>query len=970
MTGVNRLAEPRGMLIDRSRVIDFTFEDTSYQGYAGDTIASALAAHDRWLLSRSFKYHRPRGVLTMAGQDANTLVTVDGDANVSADSTQVRNAMRVYGQNYKGSLDRDRHARLGRFSKFLPVGFYYKTFYKPRGSWEKRWAPMIRKFSGLGRIDPTIEPGYYDKQYKFYDVAVIGGGPAGLRAAQIAGDAGAEVLLVDENVELGGSLNFGRLDVAGSGAMQSRSRMVAEVNAMDNIEIMTNAVCNGWFSDNWLPIIQGRRLYKTRAKEVILCTGVLEQQAIFRNNDLPGIMMGSAAQRLIRLYGVRPGKRAVVLAGNNDGYAVALDLIDSGTDVAAIVELRDEPVYDEIARAVTVKGVKVYENHAVFQVFAEKGNRHLSEVEVRQIVGQGQVAQHGERIKCDLLCMSVGYTPAYQLPCQAGAKLDYDDHTALFSIHGLPDHLQIAGSVNGVWDYQEILSDAEFSAYTALKRLDCDASIPPKTINTRISPNFHWPIFPHPKGKEFVDYDEDLQLVDIVNATKDGYEDIQLVKRYSTVGMGPSQGRNSALATARIVAWSTGRTVAQTGVTTARPPYAAERIAHNAGRSFYPERHTSMHHRHIEAGAQMLMAGTWWRPAFYGPKGERDRCITEEATDVRNNVGLVDVSTLGGLEVRGPDAGEFLNRMYTFAFVKQPVGRSRYVVMTNEHGVVIDDGVACRFHEQHYYVTATTGGVERVYQTMLRWRAQWQLDVDVAHVTAAWCGVNIAGPKSRQVLATLCDDVDLSADAFPYMGVREGTVAEIPARLMRVGFVGELGFEVHVPQHYGERLWDAMMEAGQSEGIRPFGIETQRLLRLEKGHIIIGQDTDAMSHPAEVHLAWAISRKKPFFIGGRSIEEINKQPRSRKLAGFVVDDLDAPIPLESHLVLDGNKMTGRVTSCYFSPTLGKPIGLAYMTPEQSIPGSSITIKSSGGVYVTAKVVELPFYDPENKRQEM
>ena len=315
MTGVNRLAEPRGMLIDRSSVIDFTFENTSYQAYAGDTIASALAAHDRWLLSRSFKYHRPRGVLTMAGQDANALVTVDGDANVSADSTQVRNAMQVFGQNYKGSLDHDRHARLGRFSKFLPVGFYYKTFYKPRGSWEKRWAPMIRKFSGLGRIDPTLEPGYYDKQYKFYDVAVIGGGPAGLRAAQIAGKAGAEVLLIDENMELGGSLNFGRLDVTGSLAMESRSGMVAEVSAMDNVEIMTNAVCNGWFADNWLPIIRDRRLYKTRAKEVILCTGVLEQQAVFRNNDLPGVMMGSAAQRLIRLYGVRPGKRAVVLAG-------------------------------------------------------------------------------------------------------------------------------------------------------------------------------------------------------------------------------------------------------------------------------------------------------------------------------------------------------------------------------------------------------------------------------------------------------------------------------------------------------------------------------------------------------------------------------------------------------------------------------------------------------------------------------
>jgi len=377
-----------------------------------------------------------------------------------------------------------------------------------------------------------------------------------------------------------------------------------------------------------------------------------------------------------------------------------------------------------------------------------------------------------------------------------------------------------------------------------------------------------------------------------------------------------------------------------------------------------------MHHRHLEAGAQMLLAGVWLRPAYYGPKDERDRCMSEESLNVRNNVGLVDVSTLGGIDVRGPDAGEFLNRIYTFAYVKQQVGRGRYVAMTNEQGVVIDDGVACRFHEHLYYVTATTGGVDRVYQDMLRWNAQWRLNVDIGHVTNAWCGVNIAGPRSRDVLAKLCTDVDLSAEGFPYMGIREGRVAGIPARLLRVGFVGELGYEVHVPQHCGEALWDAMMEAGQAEGIRPFGIETQRLLRLEKGHIIVGQDTDAMSHPGEVHLAWAIARKKPFFVGGRSIQEIESRPLRRKLAGFVVNDLDAPIPQESHLVLRDTAMTGRVTSCYFSPTIGKPIGLAFMAPDQAVPGQTVTIRSTGGVLVSAEIVELPFYDPENKRQEM
>ena len=467
-----------------------------------------------------------------------------------------------------------------------------------------------------------------------------------------------------------------------------------------------------------------------------------------------------------------------------------------------------------------------------------------------------------------------------------------------------------------------------------------------------------------------MDFDEDLQIADIINATGDGYEHIQLVKRYSTVGMGPSQGRHSALATARIVAKATGRTVAETGVTTARPPFAPERIGHCAGRNFYPARRSSMHRRHLEAGAQVLLAGAWYRPAYYGPVEKRDELIQNEVRNVRNNVGIVDVSTLGGIEVRGCDAGEFMNRIYTFGFLKQPVERSRYALLTNEAGVVIDDGIACRLHEKHYYVTATTGGVDRVFQSMLRWNAQWRLDVDIANVTSAYCGVNVAGPESRNVLMKVCNDVDLDAESFPYMGVRTGTINDIPVRLLRVGFVGELGYEIHAPQRHGEALWDALMEAGQEFGMQPFGIEAQRLLRLEKGHIIIGQDTDAMTHPKEVQMGWAVSRNKPFFVGSRTVTELEKAPLTRVLAGFVIEDSNAPAPEESHLVLKGEKMCGRVTSSYFSPTLNKQIGLAYIPPESADPGSEIVIKSTGGVRIIARIVELPFYDPDTERQTM
>jgi sarcosine oxidase subunit alpha len=418
------------------------------------------------------------------------------------------------------------------------------------------------------------------------------------------------------------------------------------------------------------------------------------------------------------------------------------------------------------------------------------------------------------------------------------------------------------------------------------------------------------------------------------------------------------------------VARETGRDLAAMTVTTQRPPYTPEKFGHLAGRIFDPERRTAMHHRHLELGAQMMPAGVWWRPAYYGPKSERDAAIRNEVNAARNNVAIIDVSTLGGLDVRGPDAAEFLNRMYTFTYTKLAVGKSRYVLMTDQAGVITDDGVACRFSDEHFYVTATTSGVDAVYRSMLQWNAQWRLDVDVANVTAAYAGVNIAGPKSRAVLQKLCQDIDLSAEAFPYLGVREGTVAGIPARLLRVGFVGELGYEIHVPYGYGEALWDALIDAGQPEGIRPFGVEAQRVLRMEKGHIIVSQDTDGLTNVWEADMPWALAKTKPFFVGGRSTTIMGKMPLLRKLVGFTLDDPTLPCPEECHLVIRNGEIVGRVTSAVNSPTVGKVVGLAYVHPDDATPDSKIHIKVDGGRMIEGRVVKLPFYDPEGKRQEM
>jgi sarcosine oxidase subunit alpha len=956
-----------GLLIDRERPLHFQFDGQACQGFAGDSIASALLGSGRWLLSRSFKYHRPRGPLSMAGQDANTLVQLPDEPNVLADLEAARDGLVVEGQNFNGSLAHDRDAYLGKFSRFMPVGFYYRSFYKPKGMW-KVWEPLIRKKAGLGVLDLGFRPQYYDKAYLFVDLAVIGAGPAGLRAALDAANAGAKVLLIEQQPVLGGSLTYARFDIAGTRATGLRQELLAAVEGHPNIQVLLEATCNGWFTDNYLPVIQHKRLYKVRASRCLVAAGAFDQPVVFRNNDLPGVMLTSAAQRLMKLYAVKPGQRAVILTGHDDGYLAALDLQEQGVAVAAVVDMRAAPADAAMAAELKRRDIPVHLGSTVYEALHEAGMRHVSGVDIRPITGQGKVGPHGLRLACDLLCMSAGYMPVYQLLCQAGGKLAYDVNRDEFAISNLPAGLDIAGSVNGRHALGNVLADATRGAADALAALGLEAPVQP-VFSAEAKVNFPWPIFPHPKGKDFVDFDEDLQVRDIVNATRSGYRDVQLVKRFSTVGMGPSQGRHSALPTARLVAHATGRSISETGVTTARPPFQAEKLAHVAGRAFDPYRQTPMHRRHLEAGAKMMPAGLWQRPAYYGKPEERERCMQEEARHVREKVGLIDVSTLGGLDVRGPDAAELLERLYTFGFAKLAIGRTRYALMTNEHGVVIDDGVCARLGEQHFYVTATTSGVDRIYQQMLKWNAQWRLDVDVTNVTAALAAVNLAGPLSRQVLAKVCDDVDLSAEAFRYLGVRQGNVAGIAARILRVGFVGELGYEVHVPARHAERLWDALMQAGAGLGIRPFGVETQRLLRLEKGHVIISQDTDGMTHPAEIDMQWAMGRKKPFFVGKRSIEILEAQPLKRKLVGFTLPK-GSPQPLEGHLVLDGADISGNVTSCEYSQTLGQIIGLAYAGAHQAKPGMHIPIRVEGGKIVQAQVVKLPFYDPENIRQEV
>ncbi len=954
-----RLPQPWGQLIDSEHPLAFTFEGERVVGYAGDTVSSALLGQGQWLQGRSLKYHRPRGPFTLNGDDANTLVQLPEEPNVPAEHVGAAEGLRVQGQHYSGSLKRDRARINERLARFLFVGFYYHAFYRPRGIWNF-WERFIRRAAGLGRVDTRAPHRYYDKDFDFCDVAVIGSGPAGLAAAIAAADEGADTILIERESTLGGALNYGRFDGPGTAAQREHDQLVPRVREHANIRIRTETTCTGRFADNLLALVHGQRLTKLRTGQVVVATGAIPQPAVFRYNDLPGICSGSGALRLMHRFGVRPGRRAVCLTSNADGYGVALALADAGVEVAAVVDTRHHPELDPRVNAVHSKGIAVHPGSAVMH--AVERNQHVAGVRIVSRERTGQTSAPGIDFECDLVTIDVGETPAVSLVAHAGADVSYSTASAGLTVRALPRGMHIAGSVAGPASLATAGTEGDAAGRAAAAGQP--GAVPDASERDGPS-NDPWPIFEHPQGKEFVDFDEDLTVADLRNAVSEGFDSIELVKRFSTVGMGPSQGRTAHVNAVRIVADALGQPVEGARASTNRPPATPEKFGHLAGRAFDPVRYTPIHQRHLDAGAHMMVAGPWWRPAYYG--SDRETSMRAEVRAVRENVGLIDVSTLGGIEVRGPDAAEFMNRMYTFAYRKQPTGRTRYLLMTDDTGSVVDDGVAARFSEDHFYVTATTGGVENVYRRMLWWNAQWRLDVDLANVTAAYAGINIAGPNARRVVEALDSDIDFSAEAFPHLEARTGQLAGIPVRALRVGFVGELGYELHCPTGYGEALWDRLFEAGRSYGIQPFGVEAQRTLRLEKGHIIVGQDTDNLTHPSEAGMGWAVQRRKPFHVGAPAIAAREQHTPTRRLVGFQLPIETDPLPEESHLVMENDQITGRVTSVAWSPTLGRPIGLAFVGPDRAEPGNPFTIKAQGGRFIEAEVVSTPFVDPDNER---
>jgi|RhiMetdeSRZDD1v2_1073273.scaffolds.fasta_scaffold109649_2 sarcosine oxidase, subunit alpha len=965
---INRLPPQPGEWIDRNRRVRFWVEDREVVGFEGDTISTALWANGIRILGRSFKYHRPRGIWSLANTDCNGVFESAEETNIRSDTTLITEGMNLKAVNTVGGLDRDLAGFMDKLSPFFPVGFYYKAFHTPRKLFPF-YESKMRDMAGLGSVNSKKPLKHSPKRYDFCDVLVVGSGPSGLSAAIAAAEQGLKVHLVEENPQPGGTLCFqaGR-DPA---RRQLRDKLLERARCLETLEIRVSTMAAGYYADHWVALIDPIRMTKLRARSVVVAGGCYEQPAVFRNNDLPGVMLASAAQRLVHQYAVRPFREVVVLTANRDGYEAALDLHAVGIKVAAIADLRSGGEPSDAAGQVRQAGIFVHKGSAVYEAIPCNGKKSICGALLCNLDEQGNPRQDGKiQLDCDGISMSVGWAPADGLLRQGRTRMSYCEALEQYVPDALPPGLFAAGRTNGIYRLEDRMEDGKRAGLAAAAYCGASVRHVPQDLRREGPPPSHpYPVVAHPENKNFVDLDEDLQLKDFEAAIKEGYDNIELLKRYSTFGMGPSQGKHSNLNAARILSRLRGESLVAKALTTARPFTSPVSLGHLAGRIFSPHRQTPMHQWHLETGAKLMQAGNWLRPEYYVRQGlTRQETIWAEVKAVRQQVGLIDVGTLGKIEISGPDAAEFIERMYTSRYAKLEIGMSRYLLMCDESGVMIDDGVAARLAADRFYVTTTTSGSDAIAREMKRWAICWNLKVVLVNATGSYAAMNLAGPESRQVLKEL-SDIDLDPKAFPYLGVREGRVAGVHARLLRVGFVGEWGYEIHVPANSGAWVWDQLMEAGRASAIQPFGVEAQRILRLEKGHIIIGQDSDGLTHPYEAGMGWAVKLDKEFFIGQRSLRILRKKPLTRRLTGFALPKgYVGPSPKECHLVIDEGEIAGRVTSVTFSPTLGQIIGMAYVKPAQAEAGSLIEVRLDGGEMIRVTVVKTPFYDPENLRQ--
>lgn len=1005
MSQVNRL--PTGGRVNRSKVLTFTFNGQSYKGYEGDTLAAALLANGVDIIGRSFKYSRPRGIVAAGAEEPNAVLQIG-----ATEATQIPNVRATQQALYSGlvatstngwpNVNTDMMGILGKVGgKLMPPGFYYKTFMYPQSFW-MTYEKYIRKAAGLGRSPTEVDPDTYDNFNQHCDVLVVGSGPAGLAAALAAARSGARVILADEQEEFGGSLLDTRETLDAQPAMQWVASVIDELRSLPEVVLLPRATVNGYHDHNFLtiherltdhlgdraPIGQVRqRLHRIRAKRVVLATGTHERPLVYGNNDLPGNMLAGAVSTYVRRYGVAPGKQLVLSTNNDFAYRVVLDWLDAGLQVVAVADARSNPRGPLVEEA-RAKGVRILTSSAVIEA---RGNKHVNGARIAAIdVANLKVSSPGEWLECDLITTSGGYSPVVHLASHLGGRPIWREDILGFVPGDAPQKRVCVGGINGVFALDDALADgfeggARAAAEAGFKIVEGTV---PQSSGRAEEPMLALYQVPHDKAtarapKQFVDLQNDVTAAAIELATREGFESVEHVKRYTALGFGTDQGKLGNINGLAIAARSRGISITEMGTTMFRPNYTPVTFGAIAGRHaghlFEPVRFTALHAWHVANGAEFEDVGQWKRPWYFPKRGEDlHAAVARECKAVRDSVGLLDASTLGKIDIQGPDAREFLNRIYTNAWTKLDVGKARYGLMCKEDGMVFDDGVTACLADNHFLMTTTTGGAARVLQWLeIYQQTEWpDLKVYFTSVTDHWATLTLSGPNSRQLLAKVTD-IELDKDAFPFMTWKEGKVAGVPARVFRISFTGELSYEVNIQADYAMGVLEKIIEAGKAYNLTPYGTETMHVLRAEKGFIIVGQDTDGSMTPDDLNMGWCVGRTKPFsWIGWRGMnrEDCVRQER-KQLVGLKPVNGNQVLPEGAQLVFDTQQsipmtMVGHVTSSYMSASLGHAFALAVVKGGLQRMGQRVFAPLADGTVIEAQICSSVFIDPKGERQNI
>jgi sarcosine oxidase, subunit alpha len=985
--------------VDRADAVRFTFDGKLYAGLRGDTLASALLANGVHLVGRSFKYRRPRGILCAGSDEPNALVTVRRGRsrytpNLRATQVEIYDGLRAESQNRWPSLRFDAGALRGCLARLTPAGFYYKTFMWPRSAWKALYEPLLRSAAGLGRAPSDPDPDRYSHRYVHCDVLVVGAGPAGLAGALAASAAGARVTICDEQPQLGGSLlSCSEVCVDGIPARRWIARALESLSANPRVTLLPRTTAFGYFPHNLIGLNERlsdhlsdpdverprERLWEVRAREVLLATGALERPLVFPGNDRPGVMLAGAARTYLNRFGVLVGRRAVVVASCDAAYEAALDLLHAGVEIAAIADTR-AAVEGSLPQAARQAGVPIF---PASTVLGTRGRLRVTAIQLGRVSDTGNV-DPDVRLACDTVLMSGGLTPSVHLFSQSRGALEWSESVGAFVPGTAAERVRSAGACRGTYSLEDAVAEGSREGAAAA---DDSTSARPHSSGTGVPISRHSAGFagalPQPEGARagpaFVDWQNDVIVEDLDLAVREGFRSVEHLKRYTTTGMATDQGKTSNLNALGILAKALRRPIPEVGLTTFRMPFTPVTFGSLAGFSrrelFDPVRTTPLHSWAAQHGAVFENAGQWKRTLFFGRAGESlHEAVARECQAVRSGCGLFDASTLGKVEVVGPDAAIFLSRMYVNDLTRLGVGRCRYALLLRDDGFIFDDGVIARIDEQRFHVTTTTGGAARVLAMMEDYlQTEWpDLRVWLTSTTEQWAVMALQGPAARGALRELVTGCDISSVALPHMSVVEGRICGIPMRLFRVSFTGELGFEINVPADYGRPVWEAVLAAGKSYGITCYGTETMHVLRAEKGYLIVGQDTDGTVTPEDAGLSWTIGRNKADFIGKRSLRRPALTATGRKqLVGLVASDPGLVLEEGAQLTLSADerppvRTLGHVTSAYLSSVLGYGIALAMIKEGRSRMGETL-YALMGQKAVPVRVSSPVFYDAEGAR---